>query len=55
MPGFGVRPAEPGVYWLNGGAPRDPGEGLLTGDQIQSIVDYERTLTSEAARGSAQP
>jgi mono/diheme cytochrome c family protein len=55
MPGFGVRPAEPAVYWLNGGAPRDPGPGLLTIDQIESIVDYERTLTSSEARGSAQP
>jgi mono/diheme cytochrome c family protein len=46
MPGFGVRPAESGLYWINGGEAREPGVGMLTTEQIESIVAYERTLTS---------
>lgn len=59
MPGFGIRPAEPGVYWLNGGQPRpsstDPEvlTGMLTQDQIAAIVAYERTLISADARAAA--
>jgi mono/diheme cytochrome c family protein len=44
MPGFGVRPAEPPLYWLNNGAARDPGPGMLTLDMIEAIVEYERSL-----------
>jgi hypothetical protein len=53
MPGFGHRPAEDAVYWINGGEPRDPGpeptSGMLTQDQIEAIVAYERELTSPPA------
>jgi cytochrome c553 len=46
MPGFGVRPAEVGLFWINGGEDRAPGPGMLTQEQIQSIVTYERQLQS---------
>ena len=46
MPGFGVRPAEDGLFWINGGEAREPGPGMLTLDMIDSIVEYERQLTS---------
>jgi mono/diheme cytochrome c family protein len=49
MPGFGVRPAEPGLFWINGGAERPAGEGMLTQEQIEAIVEYERTLTAADA------
>lgn len=49
MPGFGLRPAETGLFWINGGDARDPGAGMLTADQIASIVEYERGLTSSDA------
>jgi mono/diheme cytochrome c family protein len=48
MPGFGVRPAETGLYWINGGEAREPGVSMLTEEQIASIVSYERTLVSAA-------
>ena len=53
MPGFGHRPAEDAVYWINGGQPRDAGpeptSGMLTLEQIEAIVAYERELTSSPA------
>jgi hypothetical protein len=54
MPGFGQRPAEPGLFWINGGNDRpagglsckDPDQlcGMLSQDLIDQIVAYERTL-----------
>jgi hypothetical protein len=46
MPGFSTRPAEDGLYWINGGEPRDPGPGMLTFDQVEAIIAYERELES---------
>lgn len=46
MPGFGERPAEDALYWLNGGQEREPGPGMLTPEMIEAIVRYERQLTS---------
>lgn len=46
MPGFGQRPAEEALYWLNGGAAREPGPGMMTIDMVEAIVDYERGLRS---------
>ena len=46
MPGFGLRPAEGGLFWIAGGAEREPGPGMLTQEQIEAIVAYERELTS---------
>jgi hypothetical protein len=46
MPGFGLRPAEDALYWLNSGVEREPSDGMLTIEMIQDIVDYERALTS---------
>jgi cytochrome c553 len=43
MPGFGQRPAEPALFWINKGKPRDPSPGMLPPDLIEKIVDYERT------------
>jgi mono/diheme cytochrome c family protein len=51
MPGFGLRPAESGLFWINQGADRDPGPGMLTQEQIEAIVAYERELTSSASEG----
>lgn len=47
MPGFGQRPAEDALYWLNGGVEREPSGGMLTIDMIEAIVEYERQLTSD--------
>jgi hypothetical protein len=54
MPGFGLRPAEPGVetfqgspgqlFWINGGKDRPAGPGMLPTDLIEAIVAYERGL-----------
>ena len=44
MPGFGQRPAEPALFWINKGKPRDPSPGMLPPDLIEKIVEYERTL-----------
>jgi hypothetical protein len=44
MPGFGQRPAEPGVFWIDGGRDRKAGPGMLTEDLISQIVAYERSL-----------
>jgi hypothetical protein len=44
MPGFGLRPTEPALWWINGGAARDPGPGMLTPEMIEAIVDFERGL-----------
>lgn len=49
MPGFGVRPAEPAVWWLNGGEERPATGGMLTVEMIEAIVEYERTLRSATA------
>lgn len=46
MPGFGVRPAESGLFWIAGGEAREPGVGMLTAEQIDAIVEYERSLVS---------
>ncbi len=44
MPGFGQRPGEPALFWINKGKPRDPSPGLLPTDLIEKIVNYERSL-----------
>jgi hypothetical protein len=44
MPGLGQRPAEPALFWINKGKPRDPSPGMLPPDLIEKIVAYERTL-----------
>jgi mono/diheme cytochrome c family protein len=44
MPGFGERPGEPAVYYINGGKAREPGPGILPTDLIEQIVAYERSL-----------
>lgn len=44
MPGFGQRPAEPALFWINKGKPRDSGPGMLPPDLIEKIVTYERSL-----------
>jgi hypothetical protein len=44
MPGFGQRPAEPALYYLNGGKAREAGPGMLPTDLIEQIVAYERSL-----------
>jgi mono/diheme cytochrome c family protein len=46
MPGFAQRPGEDALYWLNGGAEREPSAGMLTPDMVRSIVEYERELES---------
>ena len=51
MPGFGQRPAEDALYWLNGGVEREPGPGMMTIEMIEEIVDYERQLTSDGGEG----
>ena len=51
MPGFGLRPAEVGLFWIDRGAEREPGPGMLSQDLIESIVDYERELTSQGSAG----
>jgi mono/diheme cytochrome c family protein len=44
MPGFGLRPAEPALYWINKGLERDASPGMLPLDLIEKIVQYERSL-----------
>jgi hypothetical protein len=44
MPGFGQRPGEPALFWINKGKEREPGPGQLPSDLIAKIVDYERSL-----------
>jgi hypothetical protein len=56
MPGFGARPSEPALYWINGGEPRefptdtdgdgvaDTSTGMFTLDMIRAVVEYERSL-----------
>jgi cytochrome c553 len=44
MPGFGQRPGEPALFWINKGKEREPSEGMLPIDLIEKIVDYERSL-----------
>jgi mono/diheme cytochrome c family protein len=51
MPGFGQRPGEPALYWLNGGVEREPSGGMLTAEMIEAIVEFERSLTSTGADG----
>jgi mono/diheme cytochrome c family protein len=51
MPGFGQRPAESGLFWIDGGADRDVGPGMLTTEDIEAIVEYERELTSPDSAG----
>jgi mono/diheme cytochrome c family protein len=53
MPGFGLRPAEDPLFWINRNVAREPGPGMLTPDQITAIVEYERTLQAPAADDSA--
>lgn len=50
MPGFGLRPAEDALFWINGGQPREPGPGMLDQEQIEAIVAYERELESTPAQ-----
>jgi mono/diheme cytochrome c family protein len=47
MPGFGFRGEEGGLYWISGGATREPTAGMLTQEQIEQIVSYERELVSQ--------
>lgn len=51
MPGFGLRPAEEALYWLNGGAEREPAPGMMTPEMIEAIIEYERDLRSDPAAG----
>jgi len=51
MPGFGQRPAEEALYWLNDGEARDPSPGMMTLEMIEAIVEYERELQSEPEAG----
>jgi mono/diheme cytochrome c family protein len=44
MPGFGQRPGEPALFWINKGKEREPSAGMLPIDLIEKIVDYERSL-----------
>lgn len=48
MPGFGTKPAEPALFWINKGKERPPGadgvSGMLTPEMVKAIVDYERSL-----------
>jgi cytochrome c553 len=51
MPGFGVRPAEKGLFWIAGGTDgkqlgkdRAASAGMETDDMITAIVLYERSL-----------
>jgi hypothetical protein len=57
MPGFGLRPAEPALYWINSGEPReflpedtdgdgvpDTSTGMFTPEMIEAVVEYERSL-----------
>ena len=46
MPGFAQRPAEDGLFWINGGASATRRPGMLTTEQIEAIVAYERELES---------
>src|SRR5881397_2324926 len=41
MPGFGERPDEPALYYINDGNERDAGPGMLPPDLIAEIVKYE--------------
>lgn len=50
MPGFGQRPAEEALYWLNNGEEREPSPGMLTVEMIEAIVEYERDLESDEGR-----
>ncbi|MEY2591597.1 MAG: hypothetical protein QOJ67_3581, partial [Acidimicrobiaceae bacterium] len=43
MPGFGLRPAEPALFWINKGKERDASPGMLPVDLIEKIVQYERS------------
>lgn len=51
MPGFGMRPAEEGLYWIDGGAEREPSPGMMTPEMIEAIVDYVRDLQSAPVAG----
>jgi mono/diheme cytochrome c family protein len=44
MPGFGQRPAEAALFWINGGEERAATPGMMTEQMINAIVLYERTL-----------
>lgn len=44
MPGFGQRPAEPALFWINKGKEREAGPGMMPPDLIEKIVEYERSL-----------
>jgi hypothetical protein len=49
MPGFGFRGEESGLFWIAGGATREPTAGMLTQEQIEAIVSYERELESQGS------
>jgi Cytochrome C oxidase, cbb3-type, subunit III len=54
MPGFGLRPPEPALYWINKGEPREfpieevdgrtVNSGMMTPEMIEAVVRYERGL-----------
>lgn len=44
MPGFGLRPPEPALYWILQGRERESGPGMLPIDLLEQIVAYERSL-----------
>jgi hypothetical protein len=56
MPGFGMRPLEPALYWINKGQPREfpiqdtdgdgspNNSGMMTPEMIEAVVRYERGL-----------
>lgn len=46
MPGFGLQPAEVGLFWIDRGAEREPGPGMLSPDLIDVLVEYERELAT---------
>jgi mono/diheme cytochrome c family protein len=56
MPGFGMRPLEPALYWINKGEEREfpiedsdgdgspNNSGMMTPEMIEAVVRYERSL-----------
>ncbi len=51
MPGFGQRPEEEALFYLNDGEAREPSPGMMTPEMIEAIVIYERSLGVEGAGG----
>lgn len=44
MPGFGLRPAETALFYINDGAEREEGPGMYPPDLLQKVIEYERGL-----------